>query len=78
MLTTGTNDRSLDRLLLAAIEHTTRNTCERGIGTTDQKVIRDAIDRDANDYLQSWKQDVIATWRHNRRQGTPALVKDGF
>jgi hypothetical protein len=73
MLTTGTSEQSLDGLLRAAIEHISRRTFERGIGTEDQNVIRDYVHREIGLRLQPWRQDLIAQWRHNRRE-TPAMI----
>jgi hypothetical protein len=73
MLTTGTADTCLDKLLTASLEHITRRTYERGIGTEDQNVIRAGIDREVKGSYQDWKQDIIATWRHHRRQSPAAI-----
>ena len=74
MLTTGTSDRALNRLLLATIEHKTRRVYERGIGIEDEKEISEAVDRYIKRDFEPWKQDIFAVWRHNRRE-SPAAVE---
>lgn len=73
MLTTGTNDQSLENLLYAAIEHITRRTYERGIGIDDRALIRKRVEETISHDLQRWKQDIIAVWQHNRRQSPAAI-----
>lgn len=73
MLTTGTGDSCLDKLLTASIIHITRRTYERGIGTDDSNTIAKAIERDLTHNYQAWKQDIIATWRQHRRESPAAI-----
>jgi hypothetical protein len=74
MLTTGTNDQSLENLLYAALEHISRRTFERGIGIDDQNSTREFVETEIGRCLRPWKHDVIAQWHHNRRQ-SPAAVE---
>ena len=74
MLTTGTTERSLERLLIAAIEHISRRTHIRGIGIDRAKDIRECVEREIGRYLQPWKDDIFAVWRHRRRE-TPAAIE---
>jgi hypothetical protein len=73
MLTTGTADSCLDKLLTASLTHIVRRTYERGIGTDDQNAIGGAIERDVKRNYQDWKQDIVATWRHYRRESPAAI-----
>jgi len=73
MLTTGTNEQSLDNLLIAALEHIARRTFERGIGVEDQNAVQNFVQREIKDYLRPWKIDIMAQWRHNRRESPAAI-----
>jgi hypothetical protein len=73
ILATGANENVLESLLINAIEHITRRTYERGIGTDDKDVIDKAINREIGHHLNPWKQDIMAEWRRNRRQPPTAI-----
>ncbi len=73
MLTRGTNDYCLDRLLVASISHIARRSYEDGIGTDNEATIHDAINTFTRRDFGRFKADVIAAWRRTRRK-SPAAV----
>ncbi len=72
MLTRGTTDSCLDRVLIAAISHISSRVYAHL--DTDEAEIEKIINCDVDHYFRPWKTDILASWRNTRRD-SPAAVE---